>query len=223
MATSVFCIVPDLARAEHVVSRLRNAGFADQDISVLMPDTRGTRDFAHEKHTKAPEGAATGAAAGGVLGGALGLLAGIGALAIPGLGPFIAAGPIMGALSGLGVGAAVGGITGCLVGMGIPELEAKRYEDKVKNGNILISAHSESSGETSRAKKIFEDAGATDIGSTSESKAPNPSTPARSSTWSSTPPNPPSQSPRSDASRENRETYPKTPSTADPDQIPPQY
>ncbi len=136
------------------------------------PDKTSTRDFAHETSTKAPEGAVVGAGTGGLVGGALGLLAGIGLLAIPGVGPFIAAGPIMAALSGIAAGAAVGGITGALIGMGIPEIQAKRYEGKVRGGNILISAHSESAAEIARAKDIFEKAGATDIGSTSEKTAP---------------------------------------------------
>ncbi len=179
MATSVFCLVSSENKAETIVTQLQGAGFSSDDISVLFPDKSGTRDFAHEKHTKAPEGTAVGATTGGVVGGALGLLAGIGLLAIPGVGPFIAAGPIMGALSGLGVGAAVGGIAGALVGLGIPELEAKRYEDKVKNGNILISAHAETSDASKRAKEIFESCGATDIGSTSEKAAPTPAKPSQ--------------------------------------------
>jgi hypothetical protein len=108
------------------------------------------------------------------VGGALGWLAGIGALAIPGVGPFIAAGPIMAALGGAAVGAAVGGITGALVGMGIPEYEAKRYEGKIKAGNILISVHSESAEESKRAKEIFEQAGAQDISATSEAGVKEP-------------------------------------------------
>jgi len=178
MATSVFCIAPSETVAATIVGRLKSTGFADNDISVLFPDKASSRDFAHEANTKAPEGAAVGAGAGGVVGGTLGLLAGIGLLAIPGLGPFIAAGPIMAALSGLGIGAAVGGIAGALVGMGIPEIEAKRYEGKVKDGNILISAHAESSEEVSAAKDIFKNAGATDISSSSEGSAPTPSTPS---------------------------------------------
>jgi hypothetical protein len=153
--------------ANTIVERLKSSGFSDNDISVLFPDKAGTRDFAHEKNTKAPEGAATGAGAGA-------LLAGIGLLAIPGVGPFIAAGPIMASLSGMGVGAAVGGIGGALIGMGIPEIEAKRYEGKVKDGNILISAHSESAAEITKAKDIFKTAGASDISSTSEKTAPTP-------------------------------------------------
>lgn len=175
MATSVFCIASSAAMANTIVSNLKSAGFSDNDISVLFPDKSSTRDFAHEKNTKAPEGATVGAGAGGVVGGALGLLAGIGLLAIPGFGPFIAAGPIMASLSGIAVGAAVGGIAGALVGMGIPEIEAKRYENKVKDGNILISAHSESSTEVTRAKEIFAAANATDISSTSERSAPKTS------------------------------------------------
>ena len=173
MATSVFCIALTTSMANDIVASLKSSGFSDNDISVLFPDKSSTRDFAHEKNTKAPEGATVGAGAGGVVGGTLGLLAGIGLLAIPGVGPFIAAGPIMAALGGIAVGATVGGITGALVGMGIPELEAKRYEGKVKNGNILISAHSENSEEITRAKDIFKAAGATDISSTPEKSAPS--------------------------------------------------
>jgi tetrahydromethanopterin S-methyltransferase subunit C len=140
---------------------------------VLFPDKQGTRDFAHEKNTKAPEGAVAGVGAGGAIGGTLGLLAGIGALAIPGLGPFIAAGPIMAALSGAAAGAAVGGITGALIGMGIPEVEAKQYEGKIKGGNILISVHAESGDDRTRAKKILEQSGATDVTSVSEESVPS--------------------------------------------------
>src|SRR5205085_2488345 len=139
---------------------LRNAGFRSTDISVLFPENLGNKDLAHEKSTKAPEGATTGGASGGVIGGALGWLAGIGALAIPGLGPFVAAGPIMGLLSGLGAGAAVGGIAGALVGMGIPEYEAKRYEGRVREGGILLSVHSDNSDWTKRARQILEQTGA---------------------------------------------------------------
>src|SRR5687768_8586001 len=168
MSKAVFCIATSHAMAEGIVNQLKVSGFSGNDISVLFPDKRGTKDFAHEQHTKAPEGAATGAGTGGVIGGALGWLAGIGALAIPGVGPFIAAGPIMAALSGAAVGAAVGGITGALVGMGIPEYEAKRYEGKIKAGNILISVHSENNEETKKAKEIFEQVGAQDISTTTE-------------------------------------------------------
>ncbi len=174
MKSAVFCIAPDPAIANDIVTRLKASGFADNDISVLFPDKASTRDFAHEANTKAPEGATIGAGTGGVVGGAVGLLAGIGMLAIPGLGPFIAAGPIMASLGGIGAGAAVGGIAGALIGMGIPELEAKRYEGKVKDGNILISVHANDSKHASRAKTIFEEAGATDISKGSLASAPDP-------------------------------------------------
>src|ERR687884_126562 len=160
MAKAVFCVAHTEAQAITIVERLRAAGFSNNDISVLCPDKAGTKDFAHEQHTKMPEGAATGAGTGAVLGGTLGWLTGIGALAIPGLGPFIAAGPIMAALAGAGVGGAVGGLAGALIGMGIPEYEAKRYEGRVKSGSILISVHTEDSNERARAKDIFERAGA---------------------------------------------------------------
>ena len=165
---SAFGIYPSLAQAERAVDALVKGSFSNDDISVLAPDQKGTKDFAHEKHTKAPEGATTGAAAGGALGGTLGLLAGVGALAIPGLGPFIAAGPIMGALAGLGVGGAVGGLVGALVGMGVPEDEAKRYEGRVKDGGVLLSVHCATSDEITRAKKILEQTGAEDISSSGE-------------------------------------------------------
>src|ERR1700675_130974 len=157
MKRSALCLVDTEAQADAVVAKLRSAGFSENDISVLFPDKGSTRDFAHKKETKMPEGATLGASTGGVVGGTIGLLAGIGALAIPGLGPFIAAGPIMAALSGGAIGAGVGGLTGALVGLGIPEYEAKRYEGKVKEGGILISVHSESNDETSRAKDIFKE------------------------------------------------------------------
>ncbi|TVQ81481.1 MAG: DUF3341 domain-containing protein, partial [Phycisphaeraceae bacterium] len=163
MSHALFCLAPSEVAANKIVDRLKADGFHDNDISVLFPDKSTTRDFAHEKNTKAPEGAITGAGVGGAVGGTLGLLAGIGLLAIPGVGPFIAAGPIMASLGGIGVGATVGGIAGALVGMGIPEIEAKRYEGKVKDGNILISVHTDDSDEVDRAKKIFESENATDI------------------------------------------------------------
>jgi len=163
MAKAVFCIATTFLQAEQIVDKLKIAGFLSTNISVLFPDTHGTNDFAHEKHTKAPEGAVTGAGAGGVLGGALGWLVGIGALALPGIGPFVAAGPIMAALGGLAVGATVGGLTGGLVGMGIPEYEAKLYEGKIKEGKTLISVHSENSDEMHRAETIFKNEGAEDI------------------------------------------------------------
>ncbi|MGB7951909.1 MAG: DUF3341 domain-containing protein [Candidatus Binatia bacterium] len=172
MAKAVFCLVDSESQAERIVDSLKAAGFSNNDISVLFPDKSGTRDFAHEQNTKAPEGATTGAGVGGVAGGVLGWLVGIGSLAIPGVGPFIAAGPIMAALAGAGVGAAVGGLSGALIGMGIPELEAKQYEGKIRSGNILISVHSDDSEETSRAKEIFERAGAQDISYTGEESVP---------------------------------------------------
>jgi hypothetical protein len=169
---AVLCIAKSEAQADRIVGDLRVAGFSDGDISVLLPDKKGTRDFAHEKGTKMPEGAATGAATGGAIGGTIGLLAGIGALAIPGLGPFIAAGPIMAALSGAAAGAAAGGLTGALVGLGIPEYEAKQYESRVKGGNLLISVHTDDSGERSRAKEIFKRHQAEDIATAGE-KSPS--------------------------------------------------
>jgi hypothetical protein len=169
---SVFCITDSRERADLIVERLKTANFSNNDISVLFPDKGSTRDFAHEKYTKAPEGAAAGAGTGGVIGGALGWIVGIGALAIPGVGPFIAAGPIMAALGGAAIGAAAGGIAGGLIGLGIPELEAKRYEGKVKAGNILLSVHTENSEEISRAKEIFKLAGAQDICVTGDATAP---------------------------------------------------
>jgi hypothetical protein len=168
MAKAVFGLVDNESQAERLVDELRTAGFSNNDISVLFPDKSSTRDFAHEQHTKAPEGAAAGAGTGGVIGGVLGWLAGIGTLAIPGLGPFIAAGPIMAALAGAGVGAAVGGLTGALIGMGMPEYEAKLYEDKIKQGNILIAVHAEDREERKRAKEIFERVGVHDISYTEE-------------------------------------------------------
>ena len=173
MAKAVFGLVDTESQAERIVDSLKAYGFVNNDISVLFPDKGGTRDFAHEKATKAPEGAAAGAGTGGVVGGVLGWLAGIGSLAIPGLGPFIAAGPIMAALAGAGAGAAVGGLTGALIGMGIPEYEAKQYEGKIKQGNILIAVHSEDSDEVKSAKEIFERVGAHDISSTGEESVPN--------------------------------------------------
>ena len=166
--TSVFGIYSSVTQAEVAVDALVNGGFTNSDVSVLMADNQGSKDFAHEKNTKAPEGTTTGVAAGGAIGGTLGLLAGIGALAIPGVGPLIAAGPIMGALAGLGVGGAVGGIVGALVGMGIPEYEAKRYEGRIKEGGVLLSAHCDTADQIDRAKAILKRTGATDIASAGE-------------------------------------------------------
>jgi hypothetical protein len=169
--TAVFGIYPSSTQAEGAVGDLVASGFPSTDISVLLQDQRGTKDFAHEKETKAPEGTATGVTAGGVIGGTLGVLAGIGALAIPGVGPFIAAGPIMGGLAGLGVGGAVGGLIGALVGMGIPEYEAKRYEGRLKKGGVLLSVHCDTSDEIDRAKEILKATGAEDVSSTGESSS----------------------------------------------------
>ena len=174
---SVFCIATSHGQAEIITDQIRAASFSNADISVLFPDKGTTRDFAHEMHTKVPEGAA----AGGVIGGALGWIAGIGALAVPGVGPFLAAGPVMVALSGAAVGAAVGGITGGLIGLGIPEIQAKCYEGRLKEGNILIAVHAENLAEIGQAKGIFTDAGALDICTTRESSVPMESQPGKHS------------------------------------------
>src|ERR1700682_4404728 len=170
--TSVFGIVKSRSQAEQIVEHLQRAGFPSSEISILLPDNQGKHDIGHVKATKAPEGATTGAATGGVTGGVLGLLAGIGALAIPGVGPFIAAGPIMAALSGAAIGATTGGVVGALIGMGIPEIEAKRYEEKLKKGNYLIAVHTNKSEDVDRAKEIFKNAAAEDISTISEASAP---------------------------------------------------
>ena len=170
--TSVFGIVKTRPQAEEIVRNLQAQGFPTSEISILLPDNTGKHDIGHVKATKAPEGATTGAATGGITGGVLGLLAGVGALAIPGVGPFIAAGPIMAALGGAAIGGATGGIVGALVGLGIPEIEAKRYQDKLKTGNYLIAVHAEDGDEKDRAKQVFKDAGAEDISTSSMSKAP---------------------------------------------------
>ena len=172
--TSVFGIYHTENQAERSVDDLLAAGFTNDDVSVLLPDRQGTKDFAHEKNTKAPEGTTAGVATGGAIGGTLGLLAGIGVLAIPGVGPLIAAGPIMGALAGLGVGGAVGGVVGALAGMGIPEYEAKRYEGRIKDGGVLLSVHCENSDEVTRAKDLLKQTGAQDISSSGEASADYP-------------------------------------------------
>src|SRR5512132_1549322 len=171
MSKSVFFLSDNESQAHKIVQELKDGRFSNNDISVLFPDKEGTHDFAHEQHTKAPEGAATGATTGGVLGGVAGWLVGIGALAIPGLGPFVAAGPIMAALGGAAAGAAAGGLAGALVGLGMPEYEAKRYEGKIKSGGILISIHTDNGDEVTRAKELFKSAGAEDISYTGETKA----------------------------------------------------
>ncbi len=177
--TAVFGIYKNSAEAESAVdqiveSRTVAGGFTHNDISVLLPDTKSSEEFAHEKNTKAPEGTTTGVTTGGVIGGTLGLLAGIGALAIPGVGPLIAAGPVMAALAGLGVGGAVGGLIGALVGMGIPEYEAKRYEGRIKEGGVLLSVHCDTAEEIARAKDLLKQTGAEDISSTAEASSDQP-------------------------------------------------
>jgi len=167
--TAAYGIFSDHATAEIAVDQLIRGGFSNDDVSVLMSDIGVSKDFVAEKRTKAPEGTATGAGVGGIVGGTLGLLAGFGALAIPGVGPLIAAGPIMSALAGVGVGGAVGGLVGALVGMGIPEYEAQQYEGRVKEGGILVSVHCDSSPQVSRAKDILKITGADDIASAGES------------------------------------------------------
>ena len=169
--TAVFGIYTTVAAADLATDSLVKAGFSAADVSALLPENLGSKPIATEKNSKAPEGAATGAGSGAVLGGALGLLAGIGALAIPGVGPLIAAGPIMAALAGVGVGGAVGGFTGALIGMGIPEFEAKRYEGRLKKGGILLSVHCDTSDEIKRAKEIMKNTHGEDVSSTGEASA----------------------------------------------------
>jgi Protein of unknown function (DUF3341) len=169
--TAVFGIYQTEADVEYAVDALRAEGFRNTDVSVLFPDNKGTKDFAVEKNTKAPEGTAAGATTGGVLGGVLGWLAGVGAIAIPGIGPFIAAGPIVAAIAGVGVGGAVGGIAGALIGLGIPEYEAKRYEGRIKDGGILLSVHCDNSIWTAKAKQLLERSGARDVASSGEAAA----------------------------------------------------
>src|ERR1700689_5297213 len=173
--TSVFGIYTTRESVERAVDTFLKSGFTTSDVSVLLPENLGGKPLATHKDTKAPEGATAGGGAGAVVGGTLGLLAGIGALTIPGVGPFIAAGPIMAALAGAGAGAAAGGLTGALIGMGIPEVEAKQYEGKVRGGNILMSVHAVDGKEVSRAKEVFKNGGADDIAYTGESAVPNKS------------------------------------------------
>src|SRR5258708_6988531 len=169
--TAAFGIYRDQVTVGEAVEGLKQPGFRSTDISVLFPENTGTKDFAHEKHTKAPEGAVAGASSGAIIGGALGWLAGIGALAGPGIGAFFAAGPIVAMLSGVGVGGTLGGLTGALIGVGIPEYEAKRYEGRIRNGGILLSVHCDNSDWTKRAKEVLENTGATDISTSTEAKA----------------------------------------------------
>ena len=176
MSKAVFCIVRSEALAKDIVEKLKVMGFSGNDISVLLPDRSGTRDFAYEQHTKAPEGATAGGLVGGTAGGVVGWLAGLGTLAIPGIGPFLAAGPLMAALAGVAIGGTTGGLIGALIGMGIPEFEAKRYEGKLREGNILISVHTEDAKARARAKDVFDVAGAEDISYTGEATVPKDST-----------------------------------------------
>lgn len=173
MANTAYCIAANEIQAVRIVHALRAADFSENDISVLFRDKTGTRDFAHEHHTKAPEGVTVGVSAGGVAGAALGVLAGLGALAIPGVGPLIAAGPVLAGMSGAAAGAAVGGLVGGLVGLGIPEFEAKLYEGKLHEGGILMSAHCMDSERLATAKRTFASLDATDIttGTASHEKA----------------------------------------------------
>jgi hypothetical protein len=177
--TAVFGIYSTRDQVETAADLLARSGFAVTDISVLLPESLGSKDMGTEKATKAPEGAAAGAGSGAVLGGTLGLLAGIGALAIPGVGPLIAAGPIMATLAGIGVGGAVGGFTGAMIGMGIPEYEAKRYEGRLQKGGILLSVHCDTSEDIDRAKEILDRTGAEDISSTGEASAGTQTTDTR--------------------------------------------
>jgi len=172
--TAVFGLYKTRVQAEVAVERLLGSGFSNDDVSVLMQDSESTKEFAHQKNTKAPEGTTTGAVSGGAVGGTLGLLAGIGALAIPGAGPFIAAGPITATLAGVGVGGAVGGLIGALVGMGIPEYEAKRYEGIIKEGGVLLSVHCNTSNQITAAKDLLKQTGAQDISSSGEATADYP-------------------------------------------------
>jgi hypothetical protein len=176
---AVFGIYKTIAQAERAVDTLKSVGYTNNDISVLLTDAQSSHDFAHQKNTKAPEGTATGATAGGIIGGTLGLLASLGTLAIPGIGPLLAAGPLFATLAGLGAGGAAGGVIGALVGMGIPEYEAKRYEGQVKNGGVLLSVHCETSFAVSRATELLKATGAEDISSTSETASPHVTTYAR--------------------------------------------
>jgi hypothetical protein len=169
--TSVFGIYGSREAVERAIDTFLHSGFTTSDISVLLPENLGGKPLATHKDTKAPEGATAGGGAGAVIGGTLGLLAGIGALAIPGLGPFIAAGPIMATLAGMGAGGAVGGFVGALIGMGIPEYEAKRYQARIQKGGILLSVHCDTSEQVKRGQEILKNTGAEDISSTGESSS----------------------------------------------------
>lgn len=173
---AVFGIYREQTLLENAVEALKQGGFRSTDISVLLPENLGNKDFAHVKETKAPEGAVAGAGSGALVGGALGWLAGIGALAIPGIGPFLAAGPIVAMLSGAGAAGILGGLTGALIGAGMPEYVAKRYEGRVRKGGILLSVHCDDADWVSRAKKLLNETGAEDISASSEAAADYAST-----------------------------------------------
>jgi hypothetical protein len=170
---AVFGIIRSQSDAETIIAALQGAGFSASDVSVLFNDPRASRDFATEKGTKAPEGAVAGGGAGGAIGGTLGLLAGLGTIAIPGLGLLIAAGPVMAALSGIAVGAAAGALTGGLIGLGIPEIQAKLYEGKLTEGRVLLAVHAEDDAQVDRAKTILTTRGAEDVSVTREASVPN--------------------------------------------------
>lgn len=172
MKKAIICTVDTRGEADEIVQQLTAAGFGTNDISVLMSDAESTKEFAHQYHTKAPEGAIGGASAGGVVGGAVGLLLGLGALAIPGLGAFVAAGPILAALAGAAAGATVGGVTGALVGLGVPEIEAKVYESRLHGGHLLLAVHTDNAEERARAEALLERLGAKHISVTTESAGP---------------------------------------------------
>jgi hypothetical protein len=171
MRQSIICISSDLAKTEKLVQSLKNAGFTSDDISVLMPDIYGAQELGYELHSKAPEGVSAGASAGAIVGGALGYLAGVGAILIPGAGPFIVAGPMVAALSGVAIGGTVGGVSGGLVGFGIPEYEAKKYERKVRSGSTLIAVHVDTEKDARTAEETLKNAGAVNIHRTSENDA----------------------------------------------------
>jgi hypothetical protein len=169
--TAVFGIFANREAIEEAVGSLENAGFRSTDISVLFPENPGTKDFAHERSTKAPEGTTAGAIAGGAVGGILGGLVGAGAIFIPGLGPLIAAGPIIAALTGIGSGGVVGGIIGALAGFGIPEYEAKRYVGRIREGGLLLSVHCDNREWVKRAKEVLRACGGEAIASSGEAAA----------------------------------------------------
>jgi hypothetical protein len=162
-------IYPDSTSFEGALEALRAAGFRSSDISAILPNRAQTaKDLAHEINTKAPEGIAAGVGAGAALGGVLGWLVGIGALTIPGVGPLLAAGPVVAALAGAGAAGATGGLVGGLVGAGIPEVEAKRYAGRIRDGGYLLSVHCDDSSWAKRAEEILEATGGRDVVKTAE-------------------------------------------------------